>query len=138
TRRRVARSKLFRQADEMAQRLLSSSQLYGAFEALRVSFETYSDWLYIRSFHHEPVSHGDGCADSGDLRISANHGNHVGLGLPRRIRQHFPDEAVESQLDAGCGLFRTLHVGQPAETKVCVLHSESFFSWVRTWVLPLA
>src|SRR5260370_13093113 len=60
------------------------------------------------------------------------------LGLPRRIRQHFPDEAVEPQLDAGCGLFRTLHVGQPAETKVCVLHSESFFSWVRTFVLPLA
>src|SRR5260370_16998884 len=54
------------------------------------------------------------------------------------MRHTLPDEAVAPQLDAGCGLFRTLHVGEPAETKACVLHSESFFSWVRTWVLPLA
>ncbi len=62
----------------------------------------------------------------------------VGLRLSRRIGQHFPDKAVQAQLDAGRGLLRALHVGEPAEPKVCIFHSDSFFSWVRIWVLPLA
>src|ERR1700685_1084414 len=61
----------------------------------------------------------------------------MGFGLPRRIRQDLTYEAVESQFDAGSSLLRALHIGQPAEAKVGVFHSASFFSCVRTWVFPL-
>jgi len=40
------------------------------------------------------------------------------LGLPGWVGQYLADKAVESQLDAGRRLFRALHVGQPAESKV--------------------
>jgi hypothetical protein len=40
-----------------------------------------------------------------------NHGDEMCLGLPGRIGQHFPDEAVEPQLDARGRLFCVLHVG---------------------------
>src|ERR1039458_9366194 len=62
----------------------------------------------------------------------------MGLGLPGRIGQYLPDKAVEAQLDAGGRLLRALQVGEPAESKVGISHSGSFFSWVRTWVFPLA
>src|SRR6202451_4000313 len=45
-----------------------------------------------------------------------------------RVGQHFADEAVEPQLDAAGRLLRALYLGQPAESKVCVFHSDSFFS----------
>src|SRR6266481_3931578 len=60
------------------------------------------------------------------------------LCLPRRIRQHFPDKAVEPQLDAGGRFLRALDIGEPAESKVSIFHSDSFFSWVRICVFPLA
>src|SRR5580704_2473228 len=62
----------------------------------------------------------------------------MGFGLPRRIRQDLAYEAVEPQFDAGGRLLRTLNVHQPAESKVGIFHSDSFFSCVRIWVFPLA
>src|SRR5689334_11670857 len=59
-------------------------------------------------------------------------------GLPRRIRGHLPNEAVQADLDTGGGPLGALDICQPTEAKVSVLHPGSFFSWVRICVLPLA
>src|SRR5208282_827068 len=102
------------------------------------SLKTYANRLYPWPFHHKPVSQRDRGADGRNLRVPTDDGNEMGLSLAWRIRQHFPDKAIQSQFDAGGSLLRALHVGQPAESKVCIFHSDSFFSCVRTWVFPLA
>ena len=45
---------------------LSCRPLYAALEALRISFQTHAEGLYIRPLHHEPVCHGYGGADGRD------------------------------------------------------------------------
>src|SRR5579864_9345477 len=129
--RHVSRGELFRHADEVTQRLLSSGKLYRAFETLRVSFETHSDGLYARPLHHEPVSQRDCRTNRRDLRISAYHRDQMGSCLSGRIRQDLSDETVETKLDACRCLLRALHIGEPAEPKMSIFHSRSFFSCVR-------
>jgi len=131
TRRRVAGSELFRDRYKMTQGLLATGELYRAFETLRVAFETDSNWLYAWPFHHEPVSESDCRADGRNLRVTADHGNELGFSLPGWIWQHFADKAVESQPDAGGCPLCAFYVGQPAESKVSVFLSDSFFSCVR-------
>src|ERR1700692_258369 len=111
----------------MPERSLAPSNLYRAFETLRVSFETDSNRLYPWPFHHESVSERDCRADGRNLCVPADHRNEMGFSLPGRIRQYFSNKAVEPQLDAGGRLLRALHVGQPAESKVSIFHSGSFF-----------
>src|SRR5208337_347346 len=115
----------------MAQRLLTSGKLQRTLVALGVALQAYTNRLHTRPFHHETLSHGDGCRNGRDLRITADHRNEVGFGLPRWVWQNLADEAVQPQSDV-CGRFLcALYVGKPTEAKVCVLHGDSFFSWVR-------
>src|SRR5207248_10214545 len=60
------------------------------------------------------------------------------LGLSGRIRKHCSDKTIEAQFDAGCCLLRVFHISEPAESKVGIVHSDSFFSCVRICVFPLA
>src|SRR5208282_1317616 len=122
----------------MAEGFLASGKLYRAFEALCVPFETDSNRLHTRPFHHENVSESDRRADGRNLCVTADHGNEMGFRLSRWIRQNLPDESVKPQFDAGGRLLRALYIGEPTESKVCIFHSGSFFSCVRTWVFPLA
>ena len=52
--------------------------------------------------------------------------NEMGFGLPGWVGQHFADEAVEPQLDAGGRLLCALYVSQPAESKVGIFQFPSF------------
>jgi hypothetical protein len=103
-------------------RLLSSRKLNGPFEALSVSLQAYSGGWNLRTFHHEPVYHGNGSADGRDLGIATDDGDQVSLGLPGRIRQHLADETVQVKSDAGGGFLRALHIREPSEAEMGILH----------------
>src|ERR1700733_228573 len=62
----------------------------------------------------------------------------MGFRLSRWIGQNLSYEAIHAQIDAGGRLFRALHVGQPAESKVSIFHSGFFVTCGRTCVFPLA
>src|SRR5208337_445662 len=122
----------------MAERLLASGELQWALIALGVALQAYSNRRDAWPLDHETLSHRDGRRDSRNLRITADHGEEVGLRLPRRVGQDLADKTIKTQADVGDGFLCGLDVGEPTKAKVCVLHGESFFSWVRIWVSPLA
>ena len=82
----------------------ASTELYGAFEALRVAFETNANRWNSWPFHHEAVSQRNRGTDGCDLRVSANHRDQVGLCLSWLVWQKFTDEAVQPQFHIGRGL----------------------------------
>src|SRR5579859_4408356 len=137
-RRHACQGEFLRHSNEVAQRFLSLRKLYGTLEALSVPLQAYAGGWNLRSFDHETVCHRNSRADRRDLCVASDHGNKMCLRLSRRIGQHLPDKAIQMQLDASRCFLCALHIHEPAEPKMCVLHSDSFFSWVRIWVLPFA